>query len=97
MASRRKLKKEVINIAVALFEDAYLLRSVSTEEYADKLEELMDDIIVFTDDTLRRAHRPDGKDNSQLVKNYYKSLRQHISTKEDEFNDRLTALIEGIH
>lgn len=97
MASKRKLKKEVINIAVALFEDAHLLRTLSTEEQAERLEQLMDDIIVFTDDTIRRVHRPDGKDNPKLVKAYYAQLRQHIATKEDEFNDRLTSLIESVH
>ena len=56
----------------------------------------MDEIIVFTDDTIRRVHRPDGKDNPKLAKDYYRALRAYIATKESEFNDRLTTLIEGI-
>ena len=89
MASKRNLKKEVVNLAVALFDDAHLLRTLSTDENAKQLDSLMDEIIVFTDDTIRRVHRPDGKD-------YYRALRAYIATKESEFNDRLTTLIEGI-
>ena len=96
MASKRNLKKEVINLAVALFDDAHLLRTLSTDENAKQLDSIMDEIIVFTDDTIRRVHRPDGKDNPKLVKDYYRALRAYIATKESEFNDRLTTLIEGI-
>ena len=56
----------------------------------------MDDIMIFTDDTLRRIDHPDGKDTPALVKNYYRQLREHIQTSTQSISDRLDQFIEGL-
>lgn len=96
MASKRKLKRDVVKLAIELYDEALLLHTLSTQETAEKLADLMDDIAVFTDDTLRRVQNPDGKDNPKLIKAYYRKLREDIALREDEFNDRLTALLEEV-
>lgn len=96
MASKRNLKRDVVKLAIELYDEALLLHSLSTEETAEKLAELMDNIAVFTDDTLRRIQNPDGKDNPKLIKSYYRKLREDITQKEDEFNNRLTSLLEEV-
>lgn len=93
MASKRKLKKQVAQLAVQLYEEAILLHSLSTPEVAEQVDTLIDELIVFTDDTLRRIHKPDGKDTPALVRAYYRKLRSDIATKEQDFNERLTAFI----
>lgn len=96
MASKRKLKKEVVKLAGLLYEEAVLLRMLSTKESISKLDDLIDQIIVFTDDTIRRVQNPDGKDNPMLIKQYYRKLREDIKAKEQEYNTTITALITGV-
>ncbi len=96
MASKRNLKRDVVKLAIELYDEALLLHVLSTAEVRVKLAELMDDIAVFTDDTLRRVQNPDGKDNPKLIKAYYRKLREDIAQKEDEFNDRLTSFLEQV-
>ena len=55
MASKRQLKKEIILEVTQLFDEAIILRSLATGQSMElELEELMDDIMVLTDDSLRR-------------------------------------------
>lgn len=93
MASKRALKKEVVKLVAMLYDEAYLLRSLSVGDTVDKLDDFMDDLLVFTDDTLRRIQHPDGKDNAKLVKAYYRTLRRDIKEKIDLLDDRFAALL----
>lgn len=92
MASKRKLKKHIIALATTLFEDALCLRALSTDNVISKIETFMEDIIVFTDDTIRRIHNPDGKNSPSLVKKYYRNLITDIQNKIEIFNLRLESL-----
>ena len=68
MASQRYLKKIIIAEVMRLFDEALIIRAVSSSEAMEtEIEDLMDDLMVFTDDTLRRVDHPDGKDNPKLV------------------------------
>ena len=97
MASQRTLKKEIIAEVMRLFDEALIIRAVSASEaMQSEIEDLMDDIMVFTDDTLRRIDHPDGKDTPALVKGYYRALRQHIAENATHISDRLDQFIEGL-
>lgn len=93
MASRRKLKKQVVHLVGQLYEEALILLPLSNQAVAEQLETFIDDLIVFTDDTIRRIQHPDGKDSPALVKAYYRKVKADIRNKEEEFNQRLEALI----
>ncbi|MBF1046905.1 hypothetical protein [Porphyromonas sp. oral taxon 275] len=98
MASKRQLKKEIILEVTQLFDEAIILRSLATGQSMElELEELMDDIMVLTDDSLRRVAHPDGKDNPRLIRAYYRGLRQHIAQHVADFSDRLDLFVEGIY
>ena len=98
MASKRQLKKEVIAEVMLLFDEALIIRSVAgSEAMESELEELMDDIMVLTDDSLRRVAHPDGKDNPRIIRAYYRGLRQHIAQHVADFSDRLDLFVEGIY
>lgn len=97
MASKKDFKKEVIADVMRLFDEALILRSVSSSEAMEReIEDLMDDIMVFTDDTLRRIDHPDGKDNPLLVRTYYRSLRAHVSSQLEQLSERLDAFVEAL-
>ena len=97
MASQRSLKKEIIAEVMRLFDEALIIRAVSASEaMQSEIEDLMDDIMVFTDDSLRRVTHPSGKDNPRLVKAYYKALRYYIATNLASLSERLDDFVEGL-
>lgn len=97
MASQRTLKKEIIAEVMRLFDEALIIRAVSASEaMQSEIEDLMDDIMVFTDDSLRRVTHPSGKDNPHLVKAYYKALRYYIATNLASLSERLDDFVEGL-
>lgn len=96
MASKRKLKKEIVELSSWLFADALVIRQVAGSELREAVESLMDDIMVWTDDSLRRAAHPDGKDNPALVKAYYRRLRADFEAKGRELEDKLTQFVEAL-
>lgn len=97
MASQRTLKKEIIAEVMRLFDEALIIRAVSASEaMQSEIEDLMDDIMVFTDDSLRRVTHPSGKDNPRLVKAYYKALRYYIATNLASLSERLDDFVEGL-
>ena len=80
-----------------LFDEALIIRAVSASEaMQSEIEDLMDDIMVFTDDSLRRVTHPSGKDNPRLVKAYYKALRYYIATNLASLSERLDDFVEGL-
>lgn len=89
MASKRKLKKEIIELVTIIYEEAYLLSLLATDKASEELNKLMDDVMVFTDDSLRRVQHPDGKDEPRLVKAHYRKLREDLKAKVAEFDARL--------
>ncbi len=95
MASKRKIKKQIIDISSQLFEEALILRDVSSVDQLNDLNDFMDDVMVFLDDSLRRAHNPDAKDNPALVRAYYRKLRQDLDTAESAFNARLRKFVHN--
>ena len=97
MASKKDFKKEVIAEVMSLFDEALIIRSVSGSEAMEReVEELMDDIMIFTDDTLRRIDHPDGKDNPKLVHAYYRSLRAHVVAELAKLSERLDEFVEAL-
>lgn len=96
MASKRKLKKEIVELSSKLFSGAIIIRAFTEPTKQAPVEELMDDIMIWTDDSLRRAAHPDGKDNPKLVKTYYRKLREDLAEKFFELDERLTGLVEHL-
>ncbi len=96
MASKRLLKKEIVQTSGFFFDTAVLIRSFASEEQREALNSLIDELIVFTDDTLRRAHHPDGKDNKALVRAYYRTLRDDMTKFYTNLDERLDDFIEKL-
>lgn len=96
MASKRLLKKEIVKTSGFFFDSAVLIRSFAQDETREAIDNLIDDLIVFTDDTLRRAHHPDGKDSKALVRNYYRTLRADMLKFYTDIDERLDSLIEKL-
>lgn len=83
MAKRRILKKEIGYVAGDLFAEALVCKLYIPGADQNKAEAVMTRILDMQDDFIRRAGKPDGKDNGKLVKEYYRKLREDLQTEVD--------------
>ena len=74
MASRRKLKKTIHFVSSELINDIYFRCLVSKDADTEKAGEIITRIMVLNREFILRVDRPDGKDNKQLVKAYFRKL-----------------------
>ena len=74
MASRRNLKKTIKFVSSELITDSYfrclMLKSIDDQ----KVDALVVEVMTLTNEFILRTNRPDGKENSKLVKSYFKKL-----------------------
>ncbi len=92
MAKRRILKKTISRIAGDLFSKVLVCKFYMPGADAEKTDKLMTQILDMEDNLIRRAHRPDGKDNPRLVKAYYAQLFADLQKKTDEISNEIAAL-----
>ena len=83
MAKRRILKKDIAYVAGDLFLEALICKLYIPGVDSDKVDVVMSRILDMQDDFIRRANRPDGKDNAALVKEYYRKLRNDLQVEVD--------------
>ena len=74
MASRRKLKKTIKFVSFELITDVYLRCLKSKDVDDQKIDNIVVNIMLLNREYVLRANRPDGKDNPQLVKAYFRKL-----------------------
>ena len=92
MAKRRILKKDISRIAGDLFSEVLVCKLYIPGVDQEKADALLTRILDIEDDLICRAHRPDGKDNPQWVKAYYRKLLADLQKEADEISDGITAL-----
>ena len=72
MAKRRILKKEIGYTAGNLFLEAMFCKLYLPGTNPEAADSIMARILDMQDNFICRAGKPDGKDNTKLVKAYYK-------------------------
>ena len=74
MASRRKLKQTIKFVSSELITDIYFRCLMSKKLDAQKVDDLVVEIMALSREFTLRVNRPDGKDNPKLVKAYFRKL-----------------------
>ena len=74
MASRRNLKKTIKFVSSELITDIYFRCLMSKSIDDQKVDALVLEVMTLTNEFILRTNRPDGKENSKLVKSYFKKL-----------------------
>ena len=81
MAKRRNLKKDISYVAGDLFLETLICMLYVPGVDSGKADVVMARILDMQDEYVRRANRPDGKDNKKRVKEYYRKLRADLQTE----------------
>ncbi|MDR2915284.1 MAG: hypothetical protein LBV74_10710 [Tannerella sp.] len=91
MAKRRDLKKAVDYLSGELMMET-LLCSLQPKIDKTKLEAIMAHIGSMSAEFRGRIQHPAGSDNKQLVKQYYKKIRQDFDAEVDKIYTELMSL-----
>ncbi|MCA1744357.1 MAG: HAD family hydrolase [Bacteroidales bacterium] len=78
MASIRSLKKDINFLTSELVTQAYLNQFLFKKISDEELAKYIGDALDFRNKFVERTNHPDGKDNPQLVRTYYKNLRKEM-------------------
>ncbi|MBI9058718.1 MAG: hypothetical protein JEZ01_13215 [Labilibaculum sp.] len=93
MASRRRLKKDIDFLSFEVISDCYNYNYLHPGK-GEQVTEIVKDTIVSRNQLIARVNHPDGKDNPNLVKAYYKSVYTELFANVDESFKKLSALIK---
>lgn len=74
MASRRNLKKTIQFATSEIINEIYFHCLMKKNIVEEKVENLVKEAVELNREFVLRANHPDGKDNRQKVKAYYKKL-----------------------
>jgi len=91
MAKRRDLKKAVDYLSGELMMET-LLCSLQPKFDKAKLEEIMARVCRLNTEFRQRVQHPAGNGNKQLVKQYYKKVREDFDTEVDKIYTELMSL-----
>lgn len=94
MASKRKLKRDIEYMGADMFADAYNLRQVAKEEDVEKVDQIINKVLSWIDDSILRVGHPNGKDNQQLVKKYYRDLKEKLAKDVETIYNEMAELVE---
>lgn len=92
MASRRKLKKTINYVSTELMTEVYFRVLLSGKSDDAKVEALSVEIADLNDRFILRAGHPDGKNNSAIVKAYFRELFSDWQTAVDAIVKKMDEL-----
>lgn len=92
MAKRRILKREVADVAGELFAETLFCSLHLPNTDKEKADQVMTRILDMQDNFICRISHPDGKDNSVLVKAYYKKLKEDLQKEVNAIAEEIREL-----
>ncbi|MCE1197852.1 MAG: hypothetical protein LWW85_02690 [Marinilabiliales bacterium] len=93
MASIRQLKKEIGYISSQVIEDCLdLVRHFNGKEL--EAMAVIDELVALHNATLEKSNHPDGKDNPQMVRSYYKQIKKDYIEGVNEAYKKLELMVK---
>ena len=78
MASVRELKKSIDSLIFELISDCFVYSGLHPDSKSDEVLVLISDAVNLRNDLIARVNNPDGKDNSKILKAYFKKVENHL-------------------
>ncbi len=96
MASVRNLKKDIDLIMSLVISDCFLVLEENSKVDNEKVLNIVRDTIVKHRELRVRTNHPDGKENSKLVKEFYKKIIEDLLSSADEALEKLSAEVKKV-
>jgi hypothetical protein len=92
MASRRKLKKTIQFVSSELIAEIYLRCLMNKKVDFQTVEDITTEIMKTNREFVLRTNRPDGKENPQRIKVYFRKLFADWQTAMEKINAEIEKL-----
>jgi hypothetical protein len=92
MASLKQLKKDIDNQLFEVIADCFLYIGVNPDKKSEEVGAIIDDAVSLRNDLISRVNNPDGKDDTKLVKKYFKQVESDLENGVDELCKRLSGI-----
>ena len=94
MASVRRLKKDIQFFTAEGISDCINLIEAQDNEKDAHILEVLQEIVANHNKIMERINHPDGKDNSKLVRQFYKLLKADFIHSLDQSYKKMEALFK---
>ena len=94
MASVRDLKKDIDYLVSLVVVDCFQYISYFDQADKDAAFKIIQDVMSKRSDLRIRVNHPDGKENSAIIKQFYKKIGKDLLTSCDEAYAELGKLVE---
>jgi hypothetical protein len=94
MASIRKLKKDIQFLTAEGISDCINLTDEQDKEKNGKILDIIREIVANHNNIIERICHPDGKDNSKLIRNFFKQVKADYIHGLDQAYKKLEALMK---
>lgn len=95
MASVKGLKKDIKFLTEIVITDAiYVGEMLLDKGDQEKADEVIIGAVEMYNNLIDRANHPDGKNNPNIVKKYYKKVSEDLLNQTDELLSTLNKLLE---
>lgn len=92
MASVRQLKKDIDNQVFEVIADCLLYLGLNPEANSDDISVIIEDAVSLRNDLIARTNHPDGKEDSKVLKKYFKGIEGDLNTGIDKLCKSLSSL-----
>ena len=96
MASIKILKKDIDLVMSLVLNDCFYVLEYNSEVDNDAVMGIAGEVIQKHRELRLRINRPDGKDNSKLVKNYYDGIVADMLAFADASLEKLSAEVKKV-
>lgn len=94
MASKKNLKKDINYLADDLIGTCMMHQSIGSTKNENELNRIIEDILVFRDETIKQVNEPELPESDKSMRKYYRELYQKFLQKVDETYEKINSLTE---
>jgi len=94
MASKKNLKKDINFLADDLIGTCMMHQSIGNTKNENELNQIIEDILVFRDETIKQVNEPELQESDKSMRKYYRELYQKFLQKVDETYEKINSLTE---
>lgn len=78
MASKKNLKKDINFLVEEAISTCLVHQELQQDKTNENLNELIEEILIFREEMIKKANNPELNDNHKSLRAYYNHLNEHL-------------------
>jgi hypothetical protein len=90
MGNLRKIKKDIDNSVFEVISDCFIFSELHPDVKTSDVAAIVEEAVNLRNDLISRVNNPEAKDDPGLVKKYFRSIKDDLSSGTDKLCKRLS-------